>query len=79
MTIHTPLHHSRIWCGPIARYIACRLIYRSCVDDGYAATLLVTQATVYDAMGEKERAAAMQSLVKQMKLSWEKKQRGKQR
>ena len=36
-------------------------------------------ATVYEAMGQAERAAAMQSLVAQMKRTWEEKQRAKKR
>ena len=34
-------------------------------------------ATVYDAMGQSERAKAMQSLVAQMKRTWEDKQKKK--
>ena len=46
-------------------------------DHPHTVASLSNLATVYEAMGQKERAAAMQSLVKQMKVSWEKKQQKK--
>ena len=43
-------------------------------DHPHTVASLSNLATVYEAMGEKERAASMQALVKMHKLSWEKKQ-----
>lgn len=44
-------------------------------DHPHTVASLSNLATVYEAMGQKERAAAMHSLVKQHKKSWELKQR----
>ena len=44
-------------------------------DHPHTVASLSNLATVYDAMGQAERAQAMQSLVAQMKKTWEEKQR----
>lgn len=46
-------------------------------DHPHTVASLSNLATVYDAMGQSERAAAMQSLVAQMKRTWEDKQKKK--
>ena len=43
-------------------------------DHPHTVASLSNLATVYEAMGNKESAAAMQALVAAMKASWEKKQ-----
>uniref|UniRef100_A0A0D3KXC5 Uncharacterized protein n=1 Tax=Emiliania huxleyi (strain CCMP1516) TaxID=280463 RepID=A0A0D3KXC5_EMIH1 len=44
-------------------------------DHPHTVASLSNLATVYEAMGQSERAKAMQSLVAQMKRTWEEKQR----
>uniref|UniRef100_A0A7S2GHV6 Kinesin light chain n=1 Tax=Haptolina brevifila TaxID=156173 RepID=A0A7S2GHV6_9EUKA len=44
-------------------------------DHPHTVASLSNLATVYEAMGESARAAAMQKLVKEMKVTWEKKQK----
>jgi hypothetical protein len=46
-------------------------------DHPHTVASLSNLATVYDAMGQAERAKAMQSLVAQMKRTWEEKQKKK--
>eukprot|EP00967_Tisochrysis_lutea_P103235 scaffold155753_cov37-Tisochrysis_lutea.AAC.2 len=46
-------------------------------DHPHTVASLSNLATVYEAMGQTERARAMQSLVAQMKRTWEEKQRKK--
>ena len=48
-------------------------------DHPHTVASLSNLATVYDAMGQQERAHAMQSLVAQMKKTWEEKQRAAKR
>ena len=49
-------------------------------DHPHTVASLSNLATVYQAMGQGERAAAMQLLVKQLKTTWEQKQKaGKKR
>lgn len=48
-------------------------------DHPHTVASLSNLATVYEAMGQAEKATAMQSLVAQMKKTWEDKQRAKKR
>ena len=48
-------------------------------DHPHTVASLSNLATVYQAMGQEERSAAMQALVKTMKARWEAKQKGGKR
>ena len=48
-------------------------------DHPHTVASLSNLATVYQAMGEEARATAMQVLVKQMKVTWEAKQKAAQK